>query len=407
MIHDTMRDMNIMRFNALPSSNRNQFYLSPEAVGEMDGFGAKEAVDWQEYARKARQSPTRGLLRRPLTGRLDVMKLMPSPFNNFAGANVRTMRDAINAMPVKTPFLQYYEPSSVSFSDPLLVRAKVSTDRMASEAYGLPLDLARKYIAQTNEARKDPNSLLAPIQNNVGIAARVHPNRSYREPLGFNRAFYKADIGDRDGNYIYYSPHSVHTNPMDDQTRTYNGYPQYNPRAAAANYIDENKETAFHEFGHSMTAPSRRVFNKKDPLHDRGGNVSPYRDSQDVAASSTYAGIPPEYTRIANHAKWMHARRMYDNGTPVQDINSAQAREGAAQVLRDWAADESRAYNEGGTEAARFHNYHKRAEKELTHRHMRRNVLKYDPMRGFGMARQPHPQIKLPITAATHIPKGV
>lgn len=405
MIHDTMRDANIMRFNALTSGNRNQFYLSPEAVSRMDGIA--EDVDWSEYDRKTQQPMTRGLLRRPITGRLDAMKLMPSPFNNFAGANVRTMADAINAMPVNMSLAQAYGQLGVGLVAPNIVKFKAPTDRMAAESYGLPLDLARKYIAQTNEARKDPNSLFAPIQDNVGIAARVNPIHGNSEPLGFGNAFYKLDEGNGDGNYMYYAPYGVHTKMMNDEARSYNGYPRYNPRAASANHIDENKDLAFHEFGHSMTAPSRRVFNKKDPLHDRGGNVSPYRDSQDVYASSTYAGVPQEYTRIANHAKWMHARRMYDNGTPVQDINSAQAREGAAQVLRDWAADESRAYNEGGTEAARFHNYHKRAEKELTHRHMRRNVLKYDPMRGFGMARQPQPQIKLPIAATTHIPEGV
>lgn len=405
-----MEDINITRFNALPSSNRNQFYLHPEVVEQMDGFyGAKEPAGWREYKRKVEQSPTRGLLRRPLTGRLDAMKLMPSPFNNFAGANVRTMRDAINTMPLVTPFprLQYYKPPRDRFSNTLMIRSKVPTDRMASEAYGLPLDLARKYIAQTNEARKDPNSLFAPIQNNVGIAARVHPVYRHREMLGLNRAFYRPDSGDREGNYIYYSPYSVHTNPMDDKSLAYNGYLQRNPRVVGEHYLDANKATAFHELGHGMAARARRVFDTKDPLHDRYQKISPYRDSKIGGNGSVYAGLPAEYLRIANHAKWMHARRMYDNGTPVQDINSAQAREGAAQVLRDWAADESRAYNEGGTEAVRFHNYHKRAEKELTRRYKRRNILKYDPMRGFGMARQPQPQIKLPITATTHIPEGV
>lgn len=372
----------------------------------MDGLTAED-VDWQEYDRKMQQSPTRGLLRRPLTGRLDAMKLMPSPFNNFAGANVRTMKDAINASPVVTPLSPSYSKSRISFEDPLIIRFKAPTDRMAAESYGLPLDLARKYIAQTNEARKDPNSLFAPIQDTVGIAARVNPSWRNREPLGFSRAFYKLDKGDGDGNYMYYAPHGVRTGLLDDQIRAYNGYPRYNPRAASANHIDENKGTAFHEFGHSMTAPARRVFDEKNPLYDRFNKISPYRDGRNVYMSSTYASVPPEYTRIANHAKWMHARRMYDNGTPVQDINSEQAREGAAQVLRDWAADESRAHNEGGTEAVRFHNYHNRVEKELTRRYMRKNILKYEPMRGFGLARQPRSQVKLPITAKTHIPDGV
>lgn len=399
-----------MRFNLLPSSNINQFYFSPESAEHMGAFKARGVVDQQEHERKARQSPTSGLLRRPLTGRLDAMKLMPSPFNNFAGANVRTMRDAINAMPVTTPLRHYIGLSSPSFSDPLLVRAKVPTDRMASEAYGLPLDLARKYIAQTNEARKDPDSLFAPVQSNVGVIARVYPDRSYRERLDHDNAFYKPDTGDGDGNYMYYAPYSEHADPMGDWVREFSGYPRYNPRAAKEHYLDENKASAFHEFGHSMAASARRTFDKKDPLYARYRKISPYHDSQSLNAVTSYVDIAPEYARIANHAKWMHARRMYDNGTPVQDINSAQAREGAAQVLRDWAADESRAYNEGGTEAVRFHNYHNSAENAWRRYHgffQGLNQHKYSPTRGFYLERQPTPQIKLPIAATTHIPEGV
>ena len=371
----------------------------------MDGLA--EDVDWSEYDRKTQQPMTRGLLRRPLTGRLDAMKLMPSPFNNFAGANVRTMTDAINAMPVKMSLAQAYGQVGIGHIAPDIVKFKAPTDRMAAESYGLPLDLSRKYIAQTNEAHKDPDSLFAPIQDTVGIAARVNPIHGNSEPLGFGNAFYKPDEGNGDGHYMYYAPYGVHTKRLNDKDILYNGYPRYNPRAASANHIDENKDLAFHEFGHSMTAQAHRLSNKNDSLRDKARKISPYRDSKNVYMSSTYASVPPEYTRIANHAKWMHARRMHDNGTPVQDINSEQAREGAAQVLRDWAADESRAYNEGGTEAVRFHNYHNRVEKELTRRYMRKNILKYEPMRGFGKARQPRSQVKLPITAKTHIPDGV